>query len=332
MPPRPKKPSEKTASKLLEAVRFLSMVAKDEGSPQDTHILLSNKTATAFNGMIGAGYIIEEDLFAAPHAKTFLNALAKCGEQYAITQLDQSRLSIKSGPFKAIIPCIDPTLLYFPIPDPMQAPIDDKFKEALSLVEKIKPENGQEIFLVSNLLNGPSLLATDGKILIEARHGLNLPTNVPIPKAIIPIITGAKKLIGFGLSNTTATFYVDGNSFIRTQLYVKGWPDISGLLEKPSNPIPIPPDFFKGFDAVKDFSRNGMVYFKDNKISSHAEDGVGAEFEVEGLKFGPVYAAKYIQLLKEMATKIDFYVPADRNSKLLAFVGERCRGVLMGFG
>lgn len=333
MPPKPRKPSEKKSPRLLEAVKFLSLISKDEGPVNETHILLHNKTASTFNGTLGAGCIIDEELYCAPHTKTFLNALSKCGENYSLTQVDQAKLSIKSGPFKAIIPCIDPTLIYFPTPDANVAPIDDSFKTALELIEKIKPENGQDIILVSNLMNGPSILATDGKILVEAWHGLNLPTNVPFPKAIIPILQSSKKLAGFGMSKTTMTFYLEDGSFIRTQLYAKDWPDMSDLFNKwQSNPIPVPPDFFKGFEAVKDFSRNGMVYFKDGKISSHAEDNAGAEFEVEGLKFGPVYSAKYIAILKEMATKIDFYVPAERNSKLLAFTGDKVRGILMGFG
>ena len=145
MPRKPSKPSSKQASKLLEAVKFLSQITKDEGSPSDTHILLSNKTATAFNGTLGAGILIDEDLYAAPNAKIFLNALSKCGSTYTLTQVDQHRLSIKSGPFKANIPCIDPTLLFFPTPNPIQAVIDDNFKEALALVEKIKQENAQRI-------------------------------------------------------------------------------------------------------------------------------------------------------------------------------------------
>jgi hypothetical protein len=332
MPPKPRKPSTKTSSRLLEVVRFLSLVSKDGGPINETHILLKDKTASAFNGTLGAGCIIEEDLYCAPHAKTFLNALAKCGENYSLTQVDQSKLSIKSGPFKAVIPCIDPSLIYFPTPDQNVAPIDDTLKEALTLIEKIKPENGQRIITLSFLMNGGSVIATDGKILVEAWHGLNLPTNVPIPKAIIPVLLSSKKLIGFGLSQTTATFYVDDNSFIRTQLYAERWPDISDILNKPSTPIPVPKDFFKGLEAIKDFSDNGMIYFKDGKLQSHDVDGKGAEFEVPEIKNGPVYSAKYLSLLKDMAEKIDFYVPADRKSMLLSFIGNKVRGILMGFG
>lgn len=332
MAPKPKKPSQKTSSRLLEVVRFLSSITKDEGPPNETHILLSNKAATAFNGMIGAGAIIDEDLNAAPHAKTFLNALTKCGENYSLTQLDQSKLSIKSGPFKAIIPCIDPRLLYFPIPDNNVAPIDDNFKKSLELIEKIKPENGQRVITLSFLLNGQSVIATDGKILVEAWHGLNLPTNIPIPKAIIPVLLNSKKLTGFGVSQSTVTFYLEDNSFIRSQLYAEGWPDISEVLNKQSNPVAIPKDFFKALEAVGPFSENGFVYFSDGKLQSYVMEEKGAQFEVPVLKSGPVYSVKYLSLIKDMAEKIDFYVPAERKNMLLAFTGEKCRGILMGFG
>ena len=308
MPPRPKKPSEKTSSRLLEVVRFLSLVSRDEGSPQDTHILIKDKTATAFNGTIGAGCIIEEDLTVAPHTKTFLNALMKCGEHYTLTQLD-NKLSIKSGPFKAIIPCIDPTLLCFPTPDANIAPIDDKFKEALSIVEKVKPENGQKIFLVANLLNGPSIIA----------------------KALIPVILDSKKLIGFGISQSTVTFYLEDNSFIRSQLYAEAFPDLASILNRPSTPITIPDTFFKGLDAIKEFSINGFVYFEDGKLLSRSSEGIGAEFEIPELKKGPVYSIKYLSLIKDIAEKIDFYVPAERDSSMISFVGKGCRGVLMGY-
>lgn len=331
MPPRPRKPSAAT-SKLLEAVRFLSGITKDEGPPNECHILLSNKTATAFNGTVGAGCKIDEDLYAAPNAKIFLSALSKCGDNYTLTQVD-TKLVLKSGPFKANIPCIDPTLMYFPTPDPNMAPIDDSFKKAVELIEKVKPENGQRVVTLSFLLNGPSILATDGKILIEAWHGLNMPTNIPVPKAIIPSICNTKKLTGFGLSNTTVTFFFEDESFIRSQLFADKWPDVSHLIDRPSNMKPVPKDLFKALDAIKDFSGNGFVYFNDGKLQSHEISEKGAEFDVEGLRKGPVYSVKYLNLIKDMIDKVDFYVEPEGlgRGKICAFVGNNVRGILMGY-
>ncbi len=332
MSPRPKKPSQKQSSRLLEAVKFLAQLAKDTGAPRDTHILLQNKTATIFVDPIGAGTLIDEDLVAAPHAKTFLNALSKCGENYTLTQIDQHRLSIKSGPFKANIPCVDPTLLFFPTPNTMQGTITDEFKSALTTIEKIKPENGQRLLTLSFLMNGQSIISTDGKIIVEAWHGLNLPTNLPIPKTVIPLLQINKKLISFGFDNMTATFFFEDNSFVRTQLYAEQWPDIMSIFDKVVNPLPLLKDFYKGVETVQEFSHNGFIHFKDGKLLSEDVEEKGASFDVEGLRGGPVYSAKYLMMLKDVIQEADFYVPAERKSLLCYFTGKNIRGILMGYG
>lgn len=331
MPPRPKKPSEKQSSRLLEVVKFLSCVTTDVGAPNETHILLSNKTATAFNGTVGAGALIDEDINCAPHAKTFLNALSKCGEQYSLTQLDKS-LKIKSGKFTATIPCIDPGLLYFPNPDPRVAELNDSFKQSLSLIEKIKPENGQRVVTLSFLMNGRSVVATDGKMIVEAWHGLNLPPDLPVPKACIPAILNNKTLTGFGFSDSTVTFYFNDNSFVRSQLYKEKWPSLTHIMDKEANLKPVPADFFKGLETLLPFSENHL-YFKDGILATKKEDGIGATYEVAGIVAGIAYNPKYLILLKDIATEIDFNVdgPHAKNSMLL-FKGINVRGALMGIG
>lgn len=328
MPPRPKKPSERIASKLLDAVRFLASICKDEGAPFETHILLSNKTATAFNGVIAGGALIDEEITAAPHAKTFYAALQKCTEGFTITQLDEAKLSVKSGKFRAIVPCLNPSLLPFPVPDSPCGPIGDELKTALAIIDKIKPENGQIIHLLSFLLNGQSCIASDGKIIIEAWHGLNLPTGLSIPLAFIPHVVGnSKKLFSFGFSEYSITLYSEDNSWIRTQLYAEKWPDVYRILERPSNPVAVPQDFYKGLETIIPFS-DGVVNFDTNILRSHKEEGKGATFEIMGIAKGPVYPIKYLMMIKDIAEKIDFY----GKDKMLTFVGKACRGRIAGYG
>lgn len=324
---KPKKPSSITANKLTEAIRCLALICKDEGAPHETHILLQNKTATAFNGTLAAGALIEDDIQAAPHAKTFLNALQKCTEGYTITQLDEAKLSIKSGKFKAIVPCINPNLLPFPIPDSPATGIGEPFRSALSIIDKIKIENGQHVHLLSFLLNGPSLIATDGKIIIEAWHGLDLPPGLPIPLTLIPSIMGnPKRLFSFGFSPSSVTFYFDDNSWVRSQLYAQPWPNVMHILERKSSPVAIPTDFYKGLETIIPFGE-GTVYFDTNLLRSHRDDGKGAVFELMGLNKGPVFTIKYLMMIKDIATKIDFY-----NDKMLAFTGPNIRGMIAGHG
>lgn len=329
MPPRPKKPSEKTAinNTLLNAVNFLSSILKDEGSPFETHILLKNKTVTAFNGTIAAGALIDEELFCAPHNKTFLSALQKCKDGYSLTQIDQGKLSIKSGKFKAIVPCIDPNVLPYPVPDVSVAPIDDRFKAALTIIEKVKSD-GEQIYDVSFLMNGGSVIATDGKIIFECWHGLDLPPALPLPKAFIStIIDHPRKLLGFGFSRSSCTFYFDDNSWVRSQLYAKEWPSISHILNKPNNAVSVPTDFFTGLESIAPFS-DGPIYFNNGLLRTHKEEGKGASYEISELKEGPIFSLKYLKMIENIATKIDFYV----EGKMLAFYGDNVRGMIMGHG
>ena len=66
-------------------------------------------------------------------------------EHFSLTQLDESRLSIKSNKFKAIIPCLDPILVNVIGPDDPVATIDNRLKEAFEVVSTISIENGQQI-------------------------------------------------------------------------------------------------------------------------------------------------------------------------------------------
>lgn len=339
---QPKKPSSKlTTNGLLEAINFLSCVTKEIGTPYETHINLQYNTAVAYNDTLSAGVIIPEDIIAYPNASLLRKALSKCGQEYTLS-IDGTKIIVKSGKFKAIVPCIDGTILATRNPDPVTVPIDDRFKEALSVIDVLKPEpNADKIYLLAFLMNGQTVITTDGKIIIERWHGIELPT-LAIPKSIISAITSTnKKLVNFGYSSTSVTFYFEDKSWIKSQLYAEQWPHdtINAVLNKGSNPSPVPADFFTGLEAVAQFSENGSVYFSRDKIQSHKVEGVGATFDVPGLPNGPIYSSKYLLMLRQLATKIDFAVSANgsvhkdnASGYLLFWFGNSCRGVIAGHG
>lgn len=342
MPPRPKKPSEKAKASniLLEAITFLSAVTSDTGAPQDTHIFLGNKFCTASNGVLSAGFKINDEIISAPNAKLFKQALSKCGDGYTLS-IDGTRIIVKSGAFKAVVPCIDPNLLSIPEPDAPVADIDDRFKAALEIIDIIKSDNGQRVELLSFLMNGQSVIGTDGKIIIEYWHGIELPTNLPVPKIIIPAIVGSGPLAKFGYSHSSVTFWFANGSWIKSQLYNAQWPveQCLSVLNKQSVPSAIPPDFFKALDAVASFSDHGTVHFERELLCSHKQTNIGATHDVPGLPKGPIYTAKYLQMIKGFAEKIDFTVSANgsvhsenASGYLLFFFGKQIRGVIAGHG
>ena len=332
MPRRPRsKAAEPSNSKLLEAVRFCSLACNDKGPINETHLYLGAHWAAASNGVITAVCKIEEDIYACPQTKLLQEALSKCGESFALTQLEKS-LSIKGAKFKAIIPCIDPTLLTIPAPDEATADINDNFRVGLEKVSVLVNDNAQNIVAASILLNGRSLVASDRSIIFEFWHGIDLPNGLSLPRAIVaPLSKAGKKLSRLGFSPSSLTFYYEDESWIKTQLYVEKWPDISTLLDRPSNQMPLPRNFWEGFTAVAPFSQDGAIYFDAGTMRSHATDATGAAFDVPGLPKGPSFPIRALGLLNGLAETVDFFTPGSfEGSTMLTFQGLNIRGAIAG--
>lgn len=332
MPPKPRSAkSQVQSSQLLDALQFCSVVSEKVGTPYETHIGLCNNWAVAFNGIIAAGAPIKEDIYCHPHTLLFIEALSKCDENYSLTQLDNGRLSVKSGKFKALIPCLDPALMQEAIPDPQIVGITNKFKEAIEAVGVLANENAQHVLTASVLINGATVISTNRLMLFEAWHGLDLPPNVPLPKQFVAALVNQKKnLTGFGFSNNSATFYYEDGCWLRTQLYSDSWPDVSKILERPANLWSIDPNFFKALEAIIPFSEDGNIYSDTNLLMSHA-DNQGASYECNGIPKGFVYPAKQLMMMKGHVNKIDYMAQGTANgSYCLVFYGDTMRGIISG--
>src|SRR6266403_6010754 len=241
---QPRAKSEIKSNALLEALSFCSCVSEKLGASYETHIGLRGNWAIAFNGIVAAGSPIPEDVLCHPHNLLLIEALSKCDENFSLTQLDNSKLSIKSGKFKAVVPCLDPALMQSASPDPQIVAITNKFKEAIEAVGVLASENAQDVLTASVLMNGPSVIATNRRMIFEYWHGLDLPPNVPLPKQFVAALIKQKKnLSGFGFSRSSATFYFEDGCWLRTQLYSDTWADISNSLDREANLWPIEPNF-----------------------------------------------------------------------------------------
>lgn len=332
--PRPKsrttKPDLPQSNDFVDALKFVSAVTKEDGSPNETHVHLQNGWVTAFNGILAAGHKIKEDIFAAPNNQLMIEALSKCNEHLSITQLDNNRLSIKSDKFKAIVPCIDPIVISVAIPDAPLASINDNFKIAIDAVGVLADDNSEKIYSKSILMQSGSVVATNnGKILFEAWHGIDMPV-MAIPKSIVQaIVKCPKKLFKFGFSHNSFTFHFEDESWLRTQLFADKWPDLKHILDQKSNPWPLPADFFKALDAVAPFSIDDTIYFQKNLMCSHNIEGTGATYEVQGLPAGLIFSLKQLYQIKPHVKTIDFFAQGP-NGPLTLFFGDNVRGAIAG--
>lgn len=328
--PRTTKAQPTSSNKLLEALQFLSLITRPTGAPNETHIILANQTAVTYNGIMAAGVLIEESIFGCPHNSTLIAALSKCGQNLSITQLEGNRISIKSDKFKAIVPGLEPHAIQSIEPDIAQVEIDDKLKTAME-IGNILSENGQTIYNVSILMNGPSIISTNGKVLIEYWHGLNLPNGVAVPRAFAETLSKVSKPITkFGMGPYSVTIYFNDNSWIKTHLYSEQWPDMSHILEGSSNPYPLPNSFWEALGAVAPFSVEGLAYFDQNVLRSHASQDAGASFEIEGLPRGPILNIKQMLMVKPYIQTIDWFARTNNGLPMMKFFGNQCRGAIAG--
>lgn len=333
---RPRKPKAETPAEqsnaLLTALRFLSLITKDIGTTNETHVYLGSKWAIAYNSILTAAQPIPEDIYACPHNTTLINALSKCGQNLSITQLDINRISIKSDKFKAIVPCIDPSTYELSRPDPPQCAITDEFKKALEVVSVLTSEDGQAIHLTSILMHGQSVISSNGVMIFEYWHGLDLPSNIAVPKSLATVLVkSTRKLAQLGYSSTSVTFWFDDGSWIKSQLYAEQWPDrVHTILDQPCNAWPMVGGFYDAVTACQPFSPDGLLHFRAGVLASHASGDVGASYEVPGLPGGVVIAAKQLLLIKGLVTTVDFLAEGANGSKMTVFYGDKCRGVIAG--
>lgn len=336
MAKRPVKASLKhneTTASLIGALKFVSVAQKLSQIPFSDYCFIGNRRVVAFDGLLAAGAIVDNDLSACPHSQTLLTALQKCGAALAITQLASGKLSIKSGSFKAAVNCSQPDQMASPPePDAPIAPLGDSFKEAVSALAWIVAEKGDRFIECSMLFRQNTAIATDGKVAQEYWHGWNMPEIVLPYTAAIAVVKSGKTLKAFGYSGYTITFWFEDDSWIKSQLYLDKYPNVDKVLENPCVPQPIPEGFEEALKSVADFTgQEGSVIFDSVGIRTSAEDNNGAEYEIGGFP-NACFNIEYLQSIASFAKSADFKVAAsyisEGGSGALAFFGDKTRGAL----
>lgn len=317
------------AASLVAALKFISVAQKKTGPTGIQFSRLSGNWAAASDGILTAAAPIEEDLNACVHTFQFLDALSKVSDEVSITQLTENALAVSSGVFRALVPCVGFDEVEIFDPDAQCAIIDDRIKLAFAAVAVLATEGAPNAVHGGVLLQGNSAVATNGHALLEYWHGIDLPPGLLIPKASAQAIAKCPKtLVGFGFDRmrwSSATFYFEDGSFIKTQLYPDRYPAYEQLFKTEGlNPWPVPPEFFNAVRAVESFTENGHIFFEDGAIASAIYSDEATTYKVEGLPEQMGFNAKYL-----IAVEAAFKSAHFGNNKVI-FFGENMRGAIMG--
>lgn len=315
------------AASLLAALKFVAVAQKKAGTVQQQFGVISGNWAAASNGVLTVATKVEEDLSACPHTYQLIDALSKVGEELAITQLSPTSLAVVSGAFRALIPCVGFGDVGITGPDERCAVIDDRIKAAFEAVLPLATDGAQHAHLAAVLLQSGSAVATNGHVLAEYWHGIDLPPML-IPKAsAVAILKAGKALTGFGYSGPSATFWFEDDSFIKTQLFAEQFPNYQPLFNcEGLNPWPVPDEFYKAVRSIESFSRSGVVYFENGMLASNEQETEASTYKIEGLPEGMGFNAKLLLAVEHGFKNVHF--DAEKNKAY--FFGENLRGVLMG--
>lgn len=315
---------------IIDSLKFVrGAVSTKDLVPEMKHFAIQDGTVRAFNGVIAISCPIDFDVTCMPKAAPLVAAIGHCEDVVSLGLTAGGRLRIQSGKFKAFIDCIeDPTEVHG---RPTGDMVDIDGEVLLQAFRVLKPFIGSDAsrpWVNGILLRGQSAFATNNVCLAEYWLGVDLPCTINIPQKAVDELLRVKAVpVRAQLCHHSVTFHYADGRWIRSQLYETNWPDLQKVLDRPSEPQPVPPGLFEGLSVIKPFvEKQGLVYFKDGALRTHQEDGLGAVYEVAGLHGEGVYHIGMLSLLDGAATAVDFTL----YPQPLTFFGDRLRGAIVG--
>lgn len=314
---------------MLKELKFVQgAVGKKEFIPAITHFCIENGTVRAYNGTIALCSPIACDLNCKPKAIPMVQAIAKCDHTISLSMTPSGRLSIRSGSFKAFIECIEESQAHVQ-PEGEEIYFDGKvLLEGLKTVQDFIGNDASRPWATGVLLKGQSVFATNNVCLIEYWMGVDFPRVVNVPRAAIAeMIRIDEPPTHAQVDPNSITFHYADGRWIRSQLYSTEWPNLSKVLDQPSNPEPVPAGLFEGLNVLRPFmSKLGQVFIKEGFMHTHEDINEGASFDIDWPYKESMFSLEMLSLLEGVAKQVDF----NTYPSPCLFYGDRLRGAIIG--
>lgn len=314
---------------MLDDLKFVQgAVAKKDIVPQLTHFRIKNGTIRGYNGKIALCSPIQLNIDCQPRAVPFIKAIEASRDTVQLSLTPTKRLSVKSGPFKALILCDEGD---FPEVEPEgdMIQLNGSLLQALKVLEPLIAEDASRPWARGILFRGYSAYATNNVVLAEYWLGYQFPFDMNIPHDAVNELLRIKcEPIAMQVSKNSVTFHFENGRWLRTQTYSTEWPDIEKVLNREIAPAEAPQNFFGALtDLVPFVEKENRVYFLGDKIATATTDGDGASLEVPGIPQEGCFNIKMLRLIEDIATQFDFqYLPRGP----VMFFGNNVRGAIMG--
>lgn len=276
---------ETPATSLLNALKFIEPLQKKTGHINDQFCLFKDGLVRASNGVITLGYPVVENFTAEVHTKQLIAALSKIKTEFSLSILDNGALCLNSGHFRALVPTIENGSLNINEDDFARYPIGEAFKSSISEVFQLANENAKVPQYAAIQISTNSCFATNGAAILEAWHGLNMPS-VQIPAIVGKLIAKTKLNLThfyYRSDNPFIIFYFENGAFIKTALYNLEQLDYLKLLNKPDNLhyVMVPESFYQGVAAVEAFSSDGFAFLENGALVSKPLSEIASSFKID---------------------------------------------------
>ena len=349
-PRRGRKPvKNETATALLNALAFIgNLKTPPAGSPEQyDYVFLNQGYAIGFDGVVAAGHPIPGDIAGYPHAKLLAEALDNTDKTFTMTRREDGAFEIGADKYTAVVPTMDPSKVIPTFPDNKQGPIADPttFMAALKVVHGVSTDTGTVAVYSAIRITEPSLMATNGQVIIEVRHNNSLPP-VVVPRQFVTAILKSEKTpeaIGInGADWSTLTVWFTDGAWLRTNLYKTNpyTDDILTMYNTVTEGLgayersEIPPKLWATVKAVLPFAEDTRIMLRPGIVRTHTEAHKGAALQLDKLNVTIDVNGKSLLALEDLATS--YHVGEVDGAYVMGFAGggvdnaPLMRGILAG--
>lgn len=315
---------------MLSELKFVQgAVAKKDLVPALTHFVIDKGRVRGFNGTLALCSPIALDITCKPKAAAMVSAIANCVDTVQMNLTAKGRLTIKSGPFKANIDCIEEDTVHV---EPEGESFDINgvtLLAALKAVWEFVGDDASRPWTNGVLLSGQSVFATNNVCLVQYWIGTPFPHVVNLPRAAVRemIRINEAPVRAQMVDGNNITFHYANERWVRTQLLTTEWPDLNRILAVESVQSPIDERIFKAMDVLKPFiDKQNRVYLYPDFMSTHENPDEGDTYDIPGMKATAIFSFEMLSLLKGIAKTIDL----TSYPKPSIFMGENLRGAIVG--
>jgi len=322
---------------MLYALKFVQgAVAKKDFVPELTHYLIRDKRITGYNGRIALSCKIETDLDLAPKAQPFIKAIERCQDTVKMHVTPTGKISIKSGKKRFLIDQMEENV--FPeISPPESKMIDLPEGSFIGVLKELMPfiaEDASRPWAKGILFRNGFAHATNNIILVQKWLGFTLPFEINFPQhAIRELMRIKRDPVRIQLSESTARFWFDDDTWMQTNLYATEWPDMDTLLNTyaaspTGNGVKLDDVTLQAAEDLVPFANElDAIHIRNGCLCTSAIDDEGAQIEVGDLGIeGACFNVKQFIKLHSIANEVDFTT----FPKPCGFFGDSLRGVFIG--